>query len=64
MRTVAFVGLGAMGSRMAANLMQGGFSLRIYNRDRAKTAALAAKGAAVADSPAIFLQIAGEKPKT
>lgn len=52
MTTVAFVGLGAMGGRMAANLMQAGFTLRLYNRDRAKTAALAAKGATVADSPA------------
>lgn len=41
-----------MGSRMAANLMQGGFALQAYNRDRAKTAALAAKGATVAETPA------------
>lgn len=52
MTTVAFMGLGAMGSRMAANLQQAGFKLRLYNRDRAKTAALAEKGAEVADSPA------------
>jgi 3-hydroxyisobutyrate dehydrogenase-like beta-hydroxyacid dehydrogenase len=52
MTTVAFIGLGAMGSRMAANLQQAGFKLRLYNRDRAKTGALAGKGAEVADSPA------------
>jgi len=52
MTTVAFIGLGAMGSRMAANLQQAGFKLRVYNRDRAKTKALAEKGAEVADSPA------------
>ena len=52
MTTVAFIGLGAMGSRMAANLQQAGFKLRVYNRDRAKTRALAEKGAEVADSPA------------
>ena len=52
MTTVAFIGLGAMGSRMAANLQQAGFKLRLYNRDRAKTRALAEKGAAVAESPA------------
>lgn len=52
MTTVAFIGLGAMGSRMAANLQQAGFKLRVYNRDRAKTKALADKGAEVADSPA------------
>ncbi|MGA7985441.1 MAG: NAD(P)-dependent oxidoreductase [Burkholderiales bacterium] len=51
MTTVAFIGLGAMGSRMAANLQQAGFKLRLYNRDRAKTEALAGKGAEVAESP-------------
>lgn len=56
MTTVAFVGLGAMGSRIAANLLQAGFTLKVYNRDRAKTAALAAQGAAVADSPAAAAQ--------
>lgn len=59
MTTVAFVGLGAMGSRMAANLMQAGFALRVYNRDRAKTEALASKGATVADSPAAAARGAG-----
>jgi 3-hydroxyisobutyrate dehydrogenase len=52
MTTVAFIGLGAMGSRMAANLQQAGFKLRLYNRDRAKTRVLAENGAQVADSPA------------
>ena len=52
MTTVAFIGLGAMGSRMAENLQQAGFKLRVYNRDRAKTKALAEKGAEVAESPA------------
>jgi 3-hydroxyisobutyrate dehydrogenase len=52
MTIVAFIGLGAMGSRMAANLQQAGFKLRLYNRDRAKTKALAEKGAEVAESPA------------
>ena len=52
MTTVAFIGLGAMGSRMAANLLEAGFELRVYNRDRAKTKALAEKGAEVAESPA------------
>lgn len=52
MTTVAFIGLGAMGSRMAANLVSAGFELRAWNRDKAKAAALAAKGAQAADSPA------------
>ncbi len=52
MSTVAFIGLGAMGSRMAANLQAAGHSLRVYNRSREKTKPLADKGAAVCGSPA------------
>jgi 3-hydroxyisobutyrate dehydrogenase len=50
--TIAFLGTGAMGVRMAANLVAAGFKLRVYNRDRAKTRSLAEKGAEVCDSPA------------
>ena len=56
MTTVAFIGLGAMGSRMALNLIAAGFTLRVFNRDRTKTAAAAAQGAAVCDSPAAAAQ--------
>ncbi len=52
MSTIAFLGLGAMGSRMASNLLAAGHTLRLYNRDRAKTNTLADKGAAVCDTPA------------
>lgn len=52
MSTLAFIGLGAMGARMAANLRSAGFSLRVYNRDRAKTRALADQGAQACDTPA------------
>jgi len=52
MSTVAFVGLGAMGSPMAMNLHAAGHKLRVFNRDRAKTKAFAEKGAEVADTPA------------
>ena len=52
MSTVAFIGLGAMGSRMAANLIAAGFKLRVWNRDKAKAKPLADKGAAVAASAA------------
>jgi 3-hydroxyisobutyrate dehydrogenase len=52
MSTVAFIGLGAMGSRMASNVQSAGFSLRVWNRDKAKTKPLADKGAAVAASAA------------
>jgi len=52
MTTVAFLGLGAMGSRMALNLIAAGFTLRVFNRDRAKTQAAQAHGATVCASPA------------
>ncbi|MGB9185610.1 MAG: NAD(P)-dependent oxidoreductase [Solirubrobacteraceae bacterium] len=50
---VAFLGLGIMGSRMAANLARAGFALTVYNRTRATAEAFAAEhGAQVADTPA------------
>jgi 3-hydroxyisobutyrate dehydrogenase-like beta-hydroxyacid dehydrogenase len=49
---IGFVGLGIMGSRMAANLQKGGHSLVVYNRTRDKAAPLIAGGAIWADSPA------------
>ncbi|HLX80591.1 MAG TPA: NAD(P)-dependent oxidoreductase [Burkholderiales bacterium] len=52
MSTVAFVGLGAMGSRMAMNLHVAGHKLRVYNRDKAKAEPFADKGIEVCDSPA------------
>ena len=52
MSTVAFIGLGAMGSRMAMNLLAAGHALRVFNRSREKAKPLADKGAVVCDSPA------------
>ena len=52
MSTVAFIGLGAMGSRMAMNLHAAGFKLKVWNRDRAKAKPFADKGIEVAASPA------------
>ncbi len=54
--TIAFLGLGAMGSRMALNLQAAGYALRVYNRDRAKTRPLADKGAQACDTPAAAVQ--------
>src|SRR5258706_4733735 len=51
MSKVGFVGLGAMGSRMAMNLHAAGHTLRVYNRDKAKTRPFADKGIEVCDSP-------------
>src|SRR4051812_23807740 len=49
---VAFIGLGAMGSRMATNLQSAGYALRVYNRDKAKAKPFADKGIEVCATPA------------
>ncbi len=51
MATTAFLGLGNMGAGMAARLLAAGHELRVWNRDPAKTAPLAALGAHIAASP-------------
>ena len=52
MSKVAFIGLGAMGSRMAMNLHAAGHTLRVFNRDKAKAKPFADKGIEVCESPA------------
>jgi len=49
---VGFIGMGIMGSAMAANVRKGGFSLTVYNRTAEKVAPLVELGAEAADSPA------------
>jgi len=49
---IGFIGLGIMGSRMAANLQQCGHSLVIHNRTPQKAEPLLTKGAEWADSAA------------
>lgn len=51
MTKVAFLGLGAMGARIAANLIGDGVELTVWNRDLAKATPLAGRGARVAASP-------------
>ncbi len=51
MTKIAFLGLGAMGSRMAARLVDAGHTVTVWNRSPLRTAPLADLGAAVADSP-------------
>lgn len=50
-QNVAFLGIGLMGHPMAARLLDAGFSLRVWNRTRAKAEPLAALGATVCNSP-------------
>ena len=49
---VGFVGLGAMGSRMAARLLEAGYPLVVYNRSPERAAALGAAGAEAVATPA------------
>lgn len=49
---IGFIGLGNMGSAMAANLLAAGHEVTVYNRSRPKVDALAAAGARPADSVA------------
>jgi 3-hydroxyisobutyrate dehydrogenase len=51
-QAVALLGLGTMGAGMAENLLNAGFPLVVWNRDRAKAERFIAQGARVADSPA------------
>ncbi|MEA2246817.1 MAG: 3-hydroxyisobutyrate dehydrogenase [Solirubrobacteraceae bacterium] len=53
MARVGFIGLGIMGSRMAANLRRAGVELTVFNRTRRRAEEWAVEhGATVADSPA------------
>ena len=48
---IGFVGLGIMGSAMAANLAKAGFKVTVWNRSADRCTQLAGLGCAVADSP-------------
>ena len=49
---VGFIGLGAMGRPMAANLLRGGHEVTVYARRAAASAPLVEQGAATAATPA------------
>ena len=51
MSKIAFLGLGAMGSRMAANLLNAGHDLTVWNREPEAARRLVASGAKGASSP-------------
>lgn len=51
MTTLGFVGLGAMGSRMASRLLDAGYRVVGYNRTRAKAQQLLAAGMRLVESP-------------
>jgi len=49
---IGFIGMGVMGKSMASNLLDGGFTIHIYTRTKAKAEELLNKGAVWQDSPA------------
>jgi len=49
---VAVIGLGAMGSRIAARLLDDGHTVTVWNRDGSKAEPLVARGAHAAETPA------------
>ena len=51
MSKIAFLGLGAMGSRMAPRLIAAGHDLTVWNRSEGKTGALVELGAQAAETP-------------
>jgi 3-hydroxyisobutyrate dehydrogenase-like beta-hydroxyacid dehydrogenase len=48
---IGFIGLGAMGSRMARRIIAAGFKVIVFDRTRERMKTLAAQGAAMAPSP-------------
>ena len=52
MARIAFLGLGKMGSGMAACLIRAGHEVNVWNRSSGKAGPLAAEGAIVAKTPA------------
>lgn len=53
---IAFIGLGQMGSAIAANILKAGYPLTVYNRTAERAADLVKQGAVLADSPAAAAQ--------
>lgn len=51
MSKITVLGMGAMGSRMAASLIKAGHEVTVWSRNRDKTTSLVEAGARVADSP-------------
>jgi 3-hydroxyisobutyrate dehydrogenase-like beta-hydroxyacid dehydrogenase len=57
--TVGFIGLGGMGAAMAANLLEAGFRLRVFNRSPERARSLVERGAALARTPAEAVEPGG-----
>ena len=69
MSKISILGLGAMGSRMASNLLKAGHSVTVWNRTPGASDALAAAGATKAATPKeavtdanFVISMSGSKP--
>ena len=51
MKKIAFLGIGAMGKRIAINLIKAGYELQVWNRTQEKCQKLVSMGAKAYDSP-------------
>jgi 3-hydroxyisobutyrate dehydrogenase-like beta-hydroxyacid dehydrogenase len=51
-KTIAYLGLGTMGSGMVSNLLRAGYELRVWNRSAEKCEPFSRKGVGVAETPA------------
>lgn len=58
MQRIAFLGLGAMGARMAIHLVKAGYPVTVWNRDPAKATPLLQHGATLAATPRAAVQSA------
>ena len=56
---IGFIGLGSMGLPLAANLLESGYKLRVYNRTAAKAQSLVEKGAIAVNTPAEVVEPGG-----
>ena len=56
MKTIGFIGTGIMGSAMAGHLLEAGYNLKVYNRTKAKAAALLERGAIWCETPALCVK--------
>lgn len=50
-KSVGFIGIGIMGNSMAGHILAGGYGVNVYNRTKAKTQAIVAKGGKWFDTP-------------
>ncbi len=57
-KKITVLGLGAMGSRMAANLLKAGYAVTVWNRSPAPAEALVAQGANIAPTPKLAVEAA------